>query len=78
MDSAIQVAPDCHSASAERVDWSSVLVAKVNKCGAFSRVVAYNRQTSVLRGTADTLLDAASFGSRWARALRPRAPGPEV
>ena len=55
--------------------------------GAFSHVVAYNRQTSALRGTADTLLDAASYGSRWvllspapaagvARALRPRAPRP--
>ena len=55
--------------------------------GAFSHVMAYNRQTSVLRGTADTLLDAASYGSRWvllspapaagvARALRPRAPRP--
>ena len=33
--------------------------------GAFSLVVAYARQTSALRGTADTLLDAASYGSRW-------------
>jgi hypothetical protein len=33
--------------------------------GAFSHVVAYTRQTSALRGTADTLLDAASYGSRW-------------
>ena len=57
---------------------------------AFSHMVAYNRQTSALRGTgtADTLLDAASYGSRWvllspapaagvARALRPRAPDPK-
>ena len=54
---------------------------------AFSHVVAYNRKTSALRGTADTLLDAAHFGSRWvllspapaagvARALRPRPPRP--
>ena len=51
--------------------------------------MAYTRQTSVLRGTADTLLDAAS---RWvllspaqvaagvtvARALWPRKPRPQV
>ena len=56
---------------------------------AFSHMVAYHRQTSesALRGTADTLLDAASYGTRWvllspapaagvARALRPRAPRP--
>ena len=53
----------------------------------FSHVVAYHRQTSALRGTADTLLDDASYGTRWvllspgpaagvARALRPRAPRP--
>ena len=28
--------------------------------------MAYTRQTSALRGTAETLLDAASCGSRWA------------
>ena len=32
---------------------------------AFSHVVAYTRQTSALRGTADSLLDAASYGARW-------------
>ena len=32
--------------------------------GAFSHVVTYTRQTSALRGKADTLLDAACF-SRW-------------
>ncbi len=55
--------------------------------GAFSHVtvVAYHRQTSALRCTADTLLDAVSYGSRWvllspapaagfARSLLPR-PG---
>jgi len=53
--------------------------------GAFSHVVAYTRQTSALRGTADTLLDAASYGSRWVLlspapaggvTLRPRPPRP--
>ena len=33
--------------------------------GAFSHVVAYTRQTSALRGRADTLLDAASYCVRW-------------
>ena len=67
--------------------WQRGTVARLDQRGAFSHVVAYNRQTSVLRGTADTLLDAASYGSRWvllspapaagvARALRPRAPRP--
>ena len=67
--------------------WQRGTVARLCPRGAFSHVVAYNRQTSVLRGTADTLLDAASYGSRWvllspapaagvARALRPRAPRP--
>ena len=28
-------------------------------------MVAYSRQTSALRGKADTLLDAASYGVRW-------------
>ena len=64
-------------------------VARLCPRGAFSHVVAYTRQTSALRGTADTLLNAASYGSRWvllspapaagvARALRPRAPRPPV
>ena len=33
--------------------------------GAFSHVVAYTRQTSALRGTVDTLLDATSYCFRW-------------
>ena len=39
---------------------------------AFSHVVAYTRQTSALRGTADSLLDSASYGARW-RLLSPAA-----
>ena len=65
--------------------WQRGTVARLCPRGAFSHVVAYTRQTSALRGTADTLLDAASYGSRWvllspapaagvARALRPWAP----
>ena len=69
--------------------WQRGTVACLCPRGAFSHVVAYTRQTSALRGTADTLLDAASYGSRWvllsqapaadvARALRPRPPRPQV
>ena len=65
--------------------WQRGTGARLCPRGVFSHVVAYIRQTSALRGTADTLLDAASYGSRWvllspapaagvARALRPRAP----
>jgi hypothetical protein len=54
---------------------------------AFSHVVAYTWQMSALRGTADMLLDAASYGTRWVhlspaqavgvvRALRSRTPLP--
>jgi hypothetical protein len=72
--------------------WQCGTVARPCSRGAFSHVVAYTRQTSpsrprALRGTADTLLDAASCGARWVlfstapaagvvRALRARAPRP--
>ena len=67
--------------------WPRGTVARLCPWGAFSHVVTYSRQKSALRGTADTLLDAASYGPRWvllspapaagvARALRPRAPRP--
>ena len=45
--------------------WQRGTVAHLCPRGAFSHVVAYNPQTSALRGTADTLLDAASYGSLW-------------
>ena len=45
--------------------WQRGTVARLCPRGAFSHVVAYSRQTSALRGTADSLLDAASYGSRW-------------
>ena len=45
--------------------WQRGTVARLCPRGAFSHVVAYSRQTSALRGTADTLLDAASYGARW-------------
>jgi hypothetical protein len=65
--------------------WQRGTVARLCPRGAFSHVVAYTRQTSVLRGTADTLLDAASYGTRWVLlspapaagvVLRSRAPRP--
>ncbi len=42
-------------------------VARTCRPGAssFSHVVAYQRRTSALRGTVETLLDAASYGVRW-------------
>ena len=65
--------------------WQRGTVARLSPRGAFSHVVAYTRQTSVLRGTADTLLDAAAYGTRWVLlspapaagvVLRSRAPRP--
>jgi hypothetical protein len=45
--------------------WQRGTVARLCPRGAFSHVVAYSRQTSALRCTADSLLDAASYGIRW-------------
>ena len=47
--------------------WQRSTFACLCQRGAFSHVVteAYTRQTSVLRGTADALLDAVSYGVRW-------------
>ena len=41
----------------------------------FSHVVAYQRKTSALRGTADSLLDCASYGDRWVLLSGPPAVG---
>ena len=71
--------------------WQRGTVARLCPRGAFSHVVAYSRQTSALRGTADSLLDTASYGARWVllspapaaglargppRAVRARGPRP--
>ena len=57
--------------------WQRGTVARLCPRGAFSDVVAYTRQTSALRGKADTLLDAASYGAaRWV--LLSPAPGAGV
>ena len=45
--------------------WQRGTVARLYPRGAFSHVVAYSRQTSTLGGTANSLLDAASYGARW-------------
>ena len=53
--------------------WQRGSIARVCPPGPFSHVVAYHRQTSALRGTADSLLDAASYGTRWVL-LSPEPP----
>ena len=45
--------------------WQRGTVARLCPRPVFSHVVAYTRQTSALRGTADSLLDSASYGARW-------------
>jgi hypothetical protein len=49
-------------------------VARLCPRGAFSYAVAYSRQTSALYGTADSLLDATSYGIRWVTCCSPRPP----
>ena len=59
--------------------WQDGTVARLCPRGAFSHVVAYNRQTSALRGTADTLLDSsptAAAGCFSRRLWRRVWPGP--
>ncbi len=53
--------------------WQRGTVAHLCPRGVFSHVVAYSRQSSALRGTADLLLDAASYGIRWV-VLSPALP----
>jgi hypothetical protein len=46
--------------------WQRGAVARAcARAGPFSHVVAYSRRTSALGGTAESLLDAASYGDRW-------------
>jgi hypothetical protein len=54
--------------------WQRGTIARLCPRGAFSHVVAYTRQTSALRGSTDSLLDAASYGLRWVL-LSPAAAG---
>ena len=56
--------------------WQRGTVARLCPRGAFSHVLAYTRQTSALRGTAVTLPDAASYGSRWVLSLSPAPAAP--
>ena len=53
--------------------WQQGTVARASRRAPYTHVVAYHRSTSALRGTADSLLDAASYGSRWVL-LSPAAP----
>ena len=43
----------------------SLAITRLCQRSALSQVVAYTRQTSALRSTADTLLDTVSYSSRW-------------
>ena len=56
-------------------DWQRGIVAVLCSHGTCLHVVAYTRQTSALRCTADKLLDAASYGSHWVLLSTARAPG---
>ena len=47
--------------------WQQGVVARERTTGGFSHVVRYRRPTSALHGAVDTLLDAASYGTRWVR-----------
>ncbi len=55
--------------------WQLGTVARIcaPSASGFTHVVAYTRQTSVVSGTVDTLLDATSYGQRWVL-LSPLAP----
>ena len=45
--------------------WQRGVVARLRTSGPFSHVVRYRRPVSTLHGDVATLLDAASYGSRW-------------
>ena len=55
--------------------WQLGSVARLCTKPPFSHVVAYQRKTSSLRGTADSLLDSASNGERWVLLSGPLAVG---
>ena len=55
--------------------WQFGTVARVCPRAPFSHVVAYHRRSSALRGTVDTLLDDAHYGSRWVLLAPPPASG---
>jgi hypothetical protein len=56
--------------------WERGTVARLCTRCAFSHVEAYIRQMSALRGTADSLLDSASYGSGRPGRARSLRPGP--
>ena len=55
--------------------WQLGSVARLCTTPPFTHVVAYQRKTSALRGTADSLLDSASYGERWVLLSGPPAVG---
>mgnify|MGYP003337495706 FL=1 len=56
--------------------WQRGVVARPSSSSAFSHVVRYRRATSALHGDVDTLLDNASYGTRWVL-LAPVASSPD-
>jgi hypothetical protein len=56
--------------------WQRGTVARLCPRPAFQHAVAYTRQTSALRGTADSLHDSASYGARWVLLSPAPAAGP--
>ena len=55
--------------------WQLGSVARLCTKQPFSHVVAYQRKTSALRGTADSLLDSACYGDSWVLLSGPPAVG---
>ena len=45
--------------------WQLGSVARVSAKAGFSHVVAYNKTSPAIRGTADSLLDSVHYGARW-------------
>ena len=56
--------------------WQRGTVVRLCPRGAVSNVVAYTGHTWALRGTADTLLDASSYGVRWVLLSRAKPQTP--
>ncbi len=58
--------------------WQQGMVACASRRAPYTHVVAYHWSTSALRGTADSLLNAASYCSRWVLLSPAAAPGVAV
>ena len=55
--------------------WQQGTVARASRRAPYTHVVAYHWSTSALRGIANSLPDAASYGSRWVLLSPAAAPG---